>query len=80
MFFKLIRSIIDPSALGVLTIPRNERERVQQLDHNWCCFYDNITYFPDWISDTMCRAATGGGFSKRELYTDDSDVIYNFKR
>jgi len=32
------------------------------------------------MSDTLCRAATGGGFSKRELYTDDSDVIYSFKR
>jgi hypothetical protein len=23
---------------------------------------------------------TGSGFSKRELYTDDDDIIYNFKR
>jgi len=27
-----------------------------------------------------CRAATGMGFSKRELYSDDDDTIYNFKR
>jgi len=32
------------------------------------------------MSDTLCRAATGGGFTKRELYTDDDDIIYNFKR
>jgi len=32
------------------------------------------------MSDTLCRAATGGGFTKRELYTNDSDVIYSFKR
>jgi hypothetical protein len=32
------------------------------------------------MSDTLCRAATGGGFTKRELYTDDQDIIYNFKR
>jgi len=80
LFFKLLRNLIDPSSIGVLTVPRDERERVQQLDHHWCAFYDNITYFPDWISDTMCRAATGGGFTKRELYTDDDDIIYNFKR
>jgi hypothetical protein len=35
---------------------------------------------PDWISDQLCRAVTGSGFSKRELYTDDDDIIYNFKR
>jgi len=57
-----------------------ERELVQQLDHHRCAFYDNLTRLPTWISDAMCRAATGTGFSKRELYTDDDDIIYNFKR
>jgi hypothetical protein len=52
------------------------RELVQQLDHNYLAFYDNISYFPAWASDALCRAATGGGFSKRELYSDDDDVIY----
>ena len=80
MFFKLLRALIDPSAVDVLTIPRNEKERVQQLDHHWCAFFDNIGSLKPWASDTFCRAATGGGFTKRELYTDDSDVIYNFKR
>ena len=79
-FFKIVRRIVDPSAVEVLALPRNERERVQQLDHHWCAFYDNITSLPTWMSDTLCRAATGGGFTKRELYTDDHDIIYNFKR
>ena len=78
--FKIVRRIVDPSAVETLTLPQNERERVQQLDHHWCAFYDNITSLPTWMSDTLCRAATGGGFTKRELYTDDQDIIYNFKR
>jgi hypothetical protein len=40
----------------------------------------NVSNIGDWISDQLCRAVTGGGFSKRELYTDDDDIIYNFKR
>jgi len=80
MLFKLVRRLIDPSAVEVLTLPRDERERVQQLDHHWCAFYDNVTRLPAWTSDTLCRAATGGGFTKRELYTNDQDIIYNFKR
>jgi len=80
MLFKLIKCLIDPSAVDILTLPRDERERIQQLDHHWCAFYDNVTKLPFWMSDTLCRAATGGGFTKRELYTDDQDVIYNFKR
>ena len=78
--FNLIRRVFDPSSIEVLCIPKDERERVQQLDHHWIAFFDNSTSIPTWISDTICRAATGGGFTKRELYTDDDDVIYNFKR
>jgi len=78
--FRLLRRLLDPSSTEMLTLPKDERERVQQLDHNWLAFYDNITSMPSWMSDTLCRAATGGGFSKRELYSDDDDVIYNFKR
>ena len=31
-------------------------------------------------ADMLCRGVTGGAFSKRELYSDDSDVILTFKR
>jgi predicted RNA-binding Zn-ribbon protein involved in translation (DUF1610 family) len=78
--FKLMKRTIDPSAVELLSLPYEERERVQQLDHHWLCFYDNITSLSTQVSDTLCRAATGAGFSKRELYSDDDDVIYNFKR
>src|SRR5208283_4824200 len=37
-------------------------------------------WLPSWASDIYCRAATGMGFSKRELYSDEEDTIYNFKR
>jgi hypothetical protein len=77
---KLIRALIDPSAADLLSIPGDEREFVQQLAHHWCAFYDNVGSLRWWASDSLCRATTGGGFSKRELYTDDDDVIYNFRR
>jgi len=80
LFLRLIRSLIDPSAVDLLTVPRNERERTQQLDHHWLAFYDNVSWLSETISNTFCRAATGGGFTKRELYTDDEDIIYNFRR
>ena len=78
--FKFLRRLLDPSSVEVLALPRDEREGVQQLDHNWLAFYDNVSSMPWWISDRLCRAATGGGFTKRELYTNDDDIIYNFIR
>ena len=80
LIFKLIKRLLDPSSIEVLTLPKNENERIQQLEHHWLAFYDNITHLPSWMSDTLCRAVTGSGFSKRELYSDDDDVIYAFKR
>jgi DNA-directed RNA polymerase subunit M/transcription elongation factor TFIIS len=78
--FRIIGSLIDPSKTPLLRIPWDDRERIQQLDHHWCVFYDNISGFSREMSDDLCRAASGGGFTKRALYSDDDDVIYDFLR
>jgi hypothetical protein len=77
---ELIRMLVDPSSIRTLTFPRDINELVQKLSHNYIAYFDNVSLIPEWISDQLCRAVTGSGFSKRELYTDDDDVIYNFKR
>jgi hypothetical protein len=77
---ELIRMLVDPSSICTLTFPRDINELVQKLSHNYIAYFDNVSLIPDWISDQLCRAVTGSGFSKRELYTDDEDIIYNFKR
>lgn len=77
---RMMRSLIDPSEVLDLTVPSDVREMVQILSHNYVCAFDNVTYLPTWASDLLCRAVTGGGFSKRELFSDDEDVICRFKR
>jgi hypothetical protein len=77
---RILRRFIDPSAVEVLSLPMNINDLVQQLSHHWFAFFDNVTGMPGWVSDALCRAVTGEGFSKRELYSDDDDVIYAFRR
>lgn len=77
---KIKRAIVDPSLIDVTSFPHSQRELVQALAHHYFLFFDNVTYITEDQSDTLCRAITGGGHIKRELYTDDEDVIYNFKR
>jgi hypothetical protein len=77
---ELVRTLVDPSSVLTFALPRDISELVQQLDHNYVVYYDNISRMWEWISDQFCRASTGGGSSKRRLYTDDDDKIYNFKR
>lgn len=77
---RMMRRIVDPSRMEVLSFPSNSREFVQQLAHHYFAFFDNISEISDSISDLLCRAVTGEGVSKRELYTDDEDIIYTFRR
>jgi hypothetical protein len=42
--------------------------------------FDNVSGLPAWISDTLCRLATGGGFAVRQLYTDQDEVLFDAAR
>jgi hypothetical protein len=76
----VLRSLIDPSIQRQLSLGGQQRELIQTLDHVWCPIFDNEDYLSNWQANCLCRASTGDGFSKRELYSDDDDYIYTFKR
>ena len=80
MLTRLLRNLIDPSAVPIPRFPRSDAEMAQVLDHNCCAFFDNLSDLNQHRSDTLCRAVTGDGFSKRKLYSDDDDVLYQFRR
>jgi len=42
--------------------------------------FDNVSNLSPWISDTLCRLATGGGFAVRQLYTDQDEVLFEATR
>jgi len=41
---------------------------------------DNVSHINEEFSDALCRAVTGDGNAKRELYSDDELVVQSFKR
>jgi len=77
---KLAKMILDPSITLLSSMPKDISELVQTLDHHWFVPFDNLSSLRDWQSDALCRAVTGEGFSKRQLYTDDEDIIFCYKR
>ena len=77
---KKIKALIDPSSLDLLSIYNDKTQFIQQLSHNYLCFYDNVRREAGWLSDEVCRAVTGGAFSKRKNYSDDDDISYKYKR
>lgn len=78
-FHRLLKRLIDPSVIEVISPPRNLTELIQLASHHWALFFDNLSDISDWFSDALCRMCTGDGFSKRKLYSDDDDVIYAFR-
>jgi hypothetical protein len=77
---ELIKKLIDPSKPTLLTLHRNIEQFIQQVNHNYVCYFDNVKYIVYWLSDEICKAVTGAGHTKRQLYTDDEDIIYEHKR
>lgn len=77
---RVIRKLIDPAYRDTMTMPANKNELALMLMTNYAPIFDNLDGLVPWQSDMLCQAATGGGISKRELYTDLDEVIISFLR
>ena len=77
---RILRRLTDPSVAPVRTPPRSDRDLLIAAVNSWVIAYDNLSGIPSWLSDALCRIATGGGFSTRELYTDSDEVFFDAVR
>lgn len=73
---RVIGSLIDPSPALTRTPPRDVQEWVVTASGSWGLPIDNVSRVLDWFSDAMCRAATGDGLARRQLY-GDNDLVVN---
>lgn len=73
---KLCRRLIDPNKADLRSSPREERDLVIAASNGWVLALENLSSVPVWLSDALCRLATGAGFSTRELYSDSDEVIF----
>jgi hypothetical protein len=77
---KMIQRLIDPSAIDLRSQPKEVRDLMIAGNNGWLVAYDNLSSLPQWLSDALCRLATGGGFGTRLLYTDDEEQLFNALR
>ncbi len=77
---EFIKSLIDPSQLKLLKLPNSEEDLIIQANRHYAYFMDNLSKINKTLSDNLCRLVTGSSFSKRVLYTDDDEFLYEFKR
>ncbi len=76
----ILRNLVDPNQAPARTAPKDDREAAITAQNNMIIALDNLSSMPLWLSDLLCRIATGSGFSARELYTDDAERVFNNRR
>jgi hypothetical protein len=77
---EILKRLLDPTKAPRRSEPENEGDIVIAAQNNHVLLYDNLSQIPPKISDAFCRLSTGGGLSKRKLYTDDSEVVLEAQR
>ncbi len=73
-------SLTDPSVVPLRMPPRDIEAWVTAANGSWVVALDNLSRIADWFSDALCRAATGDGNVKRQLYTDNDLAVIQFLR
>ena len=76
-FAAILRAMLDPNTAPLRALPREDRDLFIAATNGHVLAFDNVSGLPAWISDTLCRLATGGGFAVRQLYTDLDEVLFD---
>ena len=76
----VLKRLIDPHKAELRGVIRSDRDLAVAAHHSWVFALDNVSVIQEWLSDALCRLATGSSFSTRALYTDDEEVVFSAKR
>ncbi|MBT6202887.1 MAG: hypothetical protein HOI34_04215 [Rhodospirillaceae bacterium] len=79
-FSAILRALLDPNTAPLRALPREDRDLFIAASNGHVLTFDNVSGLPHWISDTLCRLATGGGFAVRQLYSDQDEVLFDAAR
>ena len=72
---RVLRSLCDPNECDTGGMPKSEDDLCCAANGSRVLVLDNLSHIPQWLSDALCRLATGTGWRKRQLYTDTNEVL-----
>ncbi len=72
---RLVRRLIDPHVAELRAEPRTIDDVMIAASRSRVVALDNLSHLAPWLSDALCRVATGGALTKRELYSNDDETI-----
>ena len=77
---RVLRALVDPAKALIRALPQNERDLMISASCSHVVAFDNISNLAPWLSDALCRLATGGGMATRRLFTDEEETIFEAQR
>jgi hypothetical protein len=77
---RLLQRLIDPRLPRQRSLPREEDDLIVAAKGAHFLGFDNVSRLSDEMSDAICRLSTGGASGKRQLYTDDEEVLFSGRR
>ena len=77
---RVARRLIDPCSAILKAPPSSQQDFMIQAHHSWVLTFDNLSSIPAALSDALCRTSTGGGYSTRSLYSNDSETLFDVER
>jgi hypothetical protein len=75
-----VRAVVDDNDPPHASLSSKEEDIVVNGLWNRVVCFDNVSRISPSTSDVLCRMATGAGFAKRKLYTDDEAHFISLSR
>jgi hypothetical protein len=72
---EILRKLIDPSDVLLRGELNDERDLVASIVSGYVFVMDNTSSIKPSMADTLCRLSTGGGFSRRKMFTDSDEML-----
>lgn len=72
--------LVDASSAPVRAAPRDVESWVVAAAGSRVVALDNLSVVAEWLSDALCRAVTGDGLVRRQLYTDSELAVTSIRR
>ena len=77
---KILMEMLDPCRAVLRGNPRSEADLMLGAKNRWITCFDNLSGAQSWLSDALCRIATGTGYSTRRLYTNNEEYTIEVAR
>lgn len=75
-----LRRVIDPNGCNLRGAPKTVEDIYVSAGQNLCVAYENVSHLHGGMQDALAVLSTGGGFAKRQLFTDADEHVISVRR